>query len=135
MLCLPLCPRIGQANVDQAMRHQYKIGWFGLLTGRASIYWTYAQRDFHQKMKIDKPARRWTTQVLQQLFRIAWDLWKDRNNIKHSTATAAKKRESLQLDNEISELRSGGVHGITGSDMQHLQLSVWRQSKMTVEQK
>ena len=80
-----------QSNVDTVMRH-------------ASVHWTHAQHKYFKKMKIDKHARRWTAQVPQQLFHIAWDLWKDRNDINHSTAAEAERREMRQLDQEIDEI-------------------------------
>ena len=86
-------------------------------------------------MKIDTPTLRWTSSVLKLMFHMAWDLWQDRNNIKHHTATAAKMREMAHLDQEIEEHRMTDMTGISHADKKHLTLSVERQQNMTVEQK
>ena len=65
--------------------------------GRVSLYWSHAQRDYLKRMKIDTPTLHWTSSVLKLMFHTAWDLWQDRNNIKHHTATAAKMREMAHL--------------------------------------
>ena len=86
------------------MQHQNTIGWFSLLTRRASIYWSHAQQEYQQRMKIDRPTLRWTSAVLRQLFHIAWDMWLHRNNIKNETTTAAKQRKMDSLDEEINSI-------------------------------
>ena len=86
------------------MRHQSKISWFALLTGRVSLCWSHAQHAHQARMHIDRPTLRWTSAMLQQLFLIAWDMWQDRNNIKQNSITAAKQREIDRLDAEIDKL-------------------------------
>ena len=127
--------RIGQAHLDTATRHQNQIGWFGLLTGRISRYWTDAQHAYYVRQKIDKLPRRWASALIKQFFLVAWDLWKDRNDIKHSSPTAAERREMARLDEEIEEIRQAGTSGVTGRDATLLALSTDRQRRMSVEQK
>ena len=50
------------------------------------------------------------SQLIRQLFLIAWDLWADRNNIRHHTPTPATQRETDRLNQELrEELRFGGT--------------------------
>ena len=74
--------RIGQSLTDKAIRHQRTLGWFSMVTGRMSLYWSHAQRDYLKRMKIDTPTLRWTSSVLKLMFHMAWDLWQDRNNTR-----------------------------------------------------
>ena len=105
-----------------ATEHQNKIGWFAFLTGRVSWFWTENQRLHFQRKKIDKLPRNWTAALIKQAFLVSWDLWKDRNNIKHSTPMAAKNREMAKLDAEIDELRQVSMDNIPAHDQKLLKL-------------
>ena len=118
-----------------AIRHQNAIGWFGLVTGRVSCYWTQFQSNFYVKQSILKPACRWTTAVIKQAFLIAWDMWEDRNGIKFSTTTAAAKRAMALVDAEIDELISVDISDIPRRDQPHLRMTARKRKKMTIEEK
>ena len=106
-----------------------------MMTGRISSLWTESQKIYWQKEKIDKLPRRWASALIRKLFLVAWDLWKDRNNIKHSSESAAAKREMRKLDEEIDELRQAGTAGIPESHLPYLLLSPERQADMDLIQK
>ena len=92
-------------TVAPAVEHQNKLGWFAFVTGRVSVHWTRLQTAHCAQQKILKPARRWTTDLMKQSFLIAWDSWKDQNDIKFSEETAAAKQVSAALDAEIDALQ------------------------------
>ena len=100
-----------------------------------SWFWTENQRIYFQRKKIDKLPRNWTAALIKQAFLVAWDLWKDRNDIKHSTPTAAARREMAKLDSEIDELQQVSLDGIPADDRKHPKLDADRQRQMTREQK
>ena len=105
------------------------------MTGRMSAHWAHAQRAHQLLNKIDRPTLRWTSAVIKQLFEIAWDMWNDRNGVKHMSTTAAAQREMQDLDEEIQEHLALGVEGIAQHDRGHLRLSAARQRHMSVEEK
>ena len=106
-----------------------------MLTGRVSKHWTDAQQQFYSRKNLTKLPARWTAALIKLSFQIAWDLWKDRCNIKHSTPTAAKQREMEKLDQEMDELRQVSTIDISGYDAKHLEMDDHRQRNMSIEQK
>ena len=77
-----------------------------MFTGHIAKAWKTVYEAHVTPNKLNK---RWTSQLIVQLLLIAWDLWSDRNNIKHHTETAAKRRETALLNLELrEELRQGG---------------------------
>ena len=111
------------------------LGWFAFLTGRISIHWSHAQHIHHLQQKITKPALRWTSSIIQHLFDISWDMWCDRNNIKHESTTAAAQREMAALDKEMNEHRAIGVDGISTHDRCFLTLTREHQQSMSIMDK
>ena len=106
-----------------------------MLTGRVSCYWTHAQKRYISRKNLNKLPLRWTAALIKQGFLVAWDLWKDRCNIKHSTSTAAKRRENAKLDSEIDEIRRATTNDIHGNDAKHLEMDDSRQQNMSLERK
>ena len=126
---------IGQDPLSHTIRHQNKLGWFCLLTGRISTYWAQAQQDYYFQKNLDKLPCRWAAALIKQAFLTACDLWKDQCNIKHSTPTAAKQQEMAHLDAEMDELQQISTNEIYGHDPEHLDMTDQRQHRMTVEEK
>ena len=127
--------RIGQEHPHAATHHQSKIGWFGLLTGRVSKRWTDAQRRYYSCKNLTKLPARWTAALIKLSFQIAWDMWKDRCDVKHSTPTAATQRELAKLDQEMDELRQVSTNDISGHDAKHLEMDDYQQRNMSLDEK
>ena len=106
-----------------------------MLTGRVSSYWTDAQRRYYSRKNLTKLPERWTAALIKLSFQIAWDLWKDRCDIKHSTPTAALQREMAKLDQEMDELRQVSTIDISGYDAKHLEMDDYRQRNMSIDDK
>ena len=115
--------------------NKVKSDGLSFLTRRISITWQNVQRDHLTRQKIDRLPWRWTAASIQKLFLVAWTMWKDRCNVKHSTVTAAQQREEAQLDTDIEEHCQAGTHGVECFDRAHLQLPHNQQDRMNMQQK
>ncbi len=109
-------PSVEYNSLRNAISHQSRIGWFGLLTGHVSKYWRQRQRVYFCQHDPEKCDLRWATAVQKHLFQIAWDMWSDRNNIKHNSTTSAVQHEHARLDEQIREELEQGTDGIPRAD-------------------
>ena len=70
-----------------AQLHQDAIGWFGLMTGHASMLWAPLQQERFEKLGVLNTGERWLSMLLKRLMMTSWDMWSDRNDIKHGGHT------------------------------------------------
>ena len=86
-------------------------------------------------MKINKPAHRCASAITKQAFLVAWDLWKDRNDVKHSAQLLLEQQDHLQLNHEIKEMNQVDMTGFSSKDCVCPWLSMRRHNCMTMDNK
>ena len=90
------------------VRKQLQLGWFGMIVGHPIKGWDQVQQEYYTSISSKKTGRRWLTQLLKCLMSIAWDMWSDRNNIKHNTMNHKRLHQMKLLDLDIEEeIQSG----------------------------
>ena len=113
-------PPPSSPKVQAAIDAQSAIGWFPFMMGQTTQEWEFIQEEHLQKIGSKRHAKTWTTQVLKQLMMVAWDMWADRNNIKHHTITHAKQREIDKLDELINHEFQLGTKNLRSFGKTHL---------------
>ena len=111
-----LDPNVYPSWMQKVVDEQTAVGWFPLMMGKMTKGWIETQQTYLREMNMGDKLERWTKQLLKQLMMIAWDMWADRNNIKHNTMTEAKKREIENLNELIREQHSMGNESLLPED-------------------
>jgi hypothetical protein len=73
-----------QWGTRHAVKEQDQIGWCQLLLGRIGNKWSDAQQRCVDSLQKKNTGRRWTISLIQKALEIAWDVWEQRNHIKHN---------------------------------------------------
>jgi hypothetical protein len=83
-------------------KSQRSIGWYPFLLGHVSNYWKETQQKYYTMLQLQNTGKQWARKLILQLFNISWDLWELRNGIKHNTLTPEKLRETILLNQKIT---------------------------------
>ena len=71
-------------GLQDAMDEQASIGWSSALEGRWSTKWIDVQERHFAFIHVKRSGKRWLTEVIKQLWNVAWDLWDHRNSVQAS---------------------------------------------------
>ena len=91
---------------------QHTIGWRQVMGGCLSLEWARAQDAYFRWLGIRRTGKRWLVAVIKKLWRVSWDLWKDRNDALHKTPMIADLSGAASLDRAIvveCQLGSAGL--------------------------
>ena len=80
---------------------QERIGWGNVLGGCLSVEWAAIQDSYYKWLGIKKTGLRWVSQLIQQLWNVAWDQWEDRNGIIHGTPLGDDLNGAVSLNAAI----------------------------------
>jgi hypothetical protein len=98
-----------------------KIGWYQFLLGRFGRKWSDAQwsdaqqrcpASLHQK----NTGRRWTISLIQKAIDVAWDVWEQRNDIKHNTPHPRAAAAAIDIKVRLQFLHRKGKEGFLAQD-------------------
>ncbi len=78
-------------GVRRALEAQKRITWDAAFEGFWSVEWAKAQDVYYQYKGSQRPGFRWLVHLIQRIWKIAWDLWEDRNKCNATRKSAAKK--------------------------------------------
>ena len=93
---------------DILWKEQMSIGWRNALGGSISTLWGEIQNDYYQLIGSRKRGSTWASGLIQQMWLISWEQWRDRNEALHNTPLAADLTGALSLDRSIwNEWRQG----------------------------
>jgi hypothetical protein len=70
-------------DLDTLATIQHQIGWDNFIEGRIGNCWREAHELYLLSTQKQGSSYRWTTQLIQKMWNIAWDLWEHRNGIEH----------------------------------------------------
>ena len=90
-------------GLQEVIDSQTALGWFPLMMGKMTFGWSEIQQAYFRELGKSNMLERWCKQILKQLMMVAWDLWADRNDIKHNTMTPAKQRELDALNSMVKD--------------------------------
>ena len=87
---------------------QTSIGWFPFLNGFISKHWITAQQDYFDRKYNGRSASRWASQLIRQLWNIAFSIWDHRNSILHKPEILPPMMGLTTLRRQaLKELRRG----------------------------
>ena len=82
---------------------QCRIGWSELLKGRIAYQWREIQDAYFKWLGRRNTGRTWVIALITKLWNVTWDMWDNRNDVKHNAITAADQRRIEHLDGQIRE--------------------------------
>ena len=104
----PILPKKGFLGVDEIYLEQQSIGWRQFIGGCISKKWAIAQNKYYFWIGSKKSGNMWAKGLIQQLWKVAWNQWEDRNHALHKTTLAQDMEGAISLDTSIkAELELG----------------------------
>jgi hypothetical protein len=100
---LPRFAACDQWGAQRAVRKQDSIGWCQLLLGRIAKKWSDAQQRHVDSLQKKNAGQRWAISLIQKALEVSWDVWEQRNDIKHDAlhprqaAEVTRVKVQLQL--------------------------------------
>ena len=73
-----------RSALAQALTAQGSIGWYNFLLGRVARQFETLQQRHYMDKDSKQTGKRWTTEVIKKLIKVAWDMWQHRNDILHN---------------------------------------------------
>jgi hypothetical protein len=103
-------------GTQHAVKEQDAIGWYQFLLGRFGRKWSDAQQRFIDSLQKKNTGRRWTISLIQKALDVAWDMWEQRNDIKHNTLHPRRAAEVLDIKVQLQLLYRTGRKGFLTQD-------------------
>ena len=96
-------------SLQEAMRHQDRIGWKSFMEGFISHKWVQCQREHYELVGSQKSAQLYMVRVQRRIREIAWKLWEQRNEELHHGGTTIHSKEQGELQEHIVQEWGKGV--------------------------
>ena len=104
----PNIPKSGFIGVEEIYLEQQSIGWRQFIGGCISKKWAIAQTTYYSWLGSKKSGNTWAKELIQQMWKVEWSQWEDRNQALHKTTLAQDMEGAISLDNSIkSEWKIG----------------------------
>jgi hypothetical protein len=101
---LPKFHGFDQWGAQHAVRDQDNIGWCQLLLGRIAWKWSDSQQRCVDSLQKKNTGRRWAISVIQKALDVAWNMWEQRNDVKHNTLHPRQAAEVARIAAQQSQL-------------------------------
>jgi hypothetical protein len=85
-------------SLRTAVHHQDEIGWYNFLMGRISVKWHAVQHWYYEWLGKSNTGRKWAVALIKKIFKVSWDMWDHRNDVRLNTTTCAKFRRINALN-------------------------------------
>ncbi len=105
-----------QWGTRHAVKEQDQIGWHQLLLGRIGNKWSDAQQRHIDSLQKKNTGRRWTISLIQKALEIAWDMWEQRNHIKHNALHPRAAAAVVDVKVQLQLLYRKGHAGFLSQD-------------------
>jgi hypothetical protein len=103
-------------GTQHAVEEQDKIGWYQFILGRFGRKWSDAQQRYIDSLQKKNTGRRWTIALIQKAIDVAWDMWEQRNDIKHNTMHPRAAAAALDIQVKLQLLYRKGSKGFLSQD-------------------
>jgi hypothetical protein len=113
---LPKFHGFDQWGTQHAVREQDSIGWYQLLLGRIGRKWSDSQQRYIDSLHKKNTGRRWAISLIQKALDVAWDMWEQRNHIKHNTLHPRRAAEVARIKVQLQLLYRKGNAGLLPQD-------------------
>jgi hypothetical protein len=113
---LPRFTDTDQWGTQHAVREQDLIGWYQFLLGRVGRKWSDAQQRYIDSLYKKNTGRRWTISLIQKALEVAWDMWEQRNHIKHNTLHPRAAAAVMDIKVQLQLLYRKGKAGFLSQD-------------------
>jgi len=115
----PLPKPSGPQKLRRVLADQTEIGWENFLLGRVSLSMTEYQQTHYTHLHSRKRGSTWTTRLIRKCWHACFQMWENRNSIKHKGNTMRDIMELRRLRDQVKEQFNLGVRGL-GTEDQHL---------------
>ena len=103
-------------GTQHTVAEQGKIGWHQFFLGCLGRKWSDAQQRYIDSLNQENTGRRWTITIIQKAIDMAWDMWEQRNDIKHNTLHLRAALAVLDIKVKLQLLYRKGCNGFLSQD-------------------
>ena len=103
-------------GTQHAVKEQDRIGWYQFLLGRLGRRWSDAQQRYLDSLHQRHTGRRWTISLITKAIEVAWDMWEQRNDIKHNTLHPRRAAAVARIKAQLHLLYRTGSDGFLPQD-------------------
>jgi hypothetical protein len=105
-----------QWGTQHPVREQDTVGWYQLLLGRIARKRSDSQQRHIDSLQKKSTGRRWAISVIQKALDVAWDMWEQRNDIKHNTLHPRRAAEVARIAAQLQLFYRKGSAGLLSHD-------------------
>ena len=113
---LPRFTDFDRWGTQHAVKEQDKLGWYQFILGRFGRKWSDAQQRYIDSLHKKNTGRRWTIAIIQKAIDVAWDMWEQRNDIKHNTLHPRAAAAVIDIKVQLQLLYRKGNKGFLAQD-------------------
>jgi hypothetical protein len=99
-----------------SITYQDEIGWDNFFSGFIHLGWAEHQQRFYEGRKSLRNGQQWMNHLLRHNWETAWDLWENRNYIKHQYSTQFSTQDIKKIDHSITQLYLHLANSLTQED-------------------
>lgn len=97
----------------EACEEQARLGWEKIWKGVLSEKWLWIQYEYWEDIGSKRSVSVWATKLVRTIWKIAWDLWRDRNDeVRKKTREEMAKLDSAVLNVLIRREKTKGKGGL-----------------------
>ncbi len=91
-------------EIQNAIDQQTDICWQYAIEGWLSIEWEILQQSYLDNIQTNCTGKRWMSELIKQLWAIAWDLWEHHNSILHDQMNTVTDTRQNMVDRAITNM-------------------------------
>jgi hypothetical protein len=103
-------------DLQELQDAQDDIGWDKLMFVNISVLWQETQAQYFQEIGKQNPGLRWTSALIQKIWKVTWGQWEHRNAILHNSENLVTQAEAVMIASRVQMELETGIQGLLQGD-------------------
>jgi hypothetical protein len=88
-------------DLQELQDAQDDIGWDKFMFGNISVLWQEIQAQYFREIGKQNSGLRWTSALIQNIWKLTWDQWEHRNVILHNSENLVTQAHSVMISSWV----------------------------------
>jgi hypothetical protein len=102
--------------VQELQDAQDDIGWDKFMFGNISVLWQEIQAQYFREIGKQNSGLRWTSALIQKIWKVAWDQWEHVNAILNNSENLVTQAETAMIASRVQMELETGIQGLLQGD-------------------